>query len=82
LSVHTKPQCKPVKRYIDLILGLSSAIVVGIESKAEQQNSGNTRNIKDRPAALADAPLDSGVIGNKVQNSKQTATNKKNKLNN
>ncbi|WP_421133470.1 hypothetical protein [Alteromonas sp. A079] len=77
-----KRQNKPVELKIFRILGLSSAIVEVIEPKAEQQNSGNTINIRKRPAAPADAPLESGFIGAKIQYDKQTVTNKDNKLNN
>jgi hypothetical protein len=77
-----KRQNKPVKLKSSRTLGLSSAIVEVIESKAEQQNSGSTINISKRPAAPADAPLELGSIGAKTQNDKTTVANKNNKLSN
>ena len=77
-----KSQNTPVKLKIFRILGLSSAIVEVIEPKAEQQNSGSTVNINKRPAAPADAPLESGFIGINIKYDKQTDTNKNNKLSN
>ena len=77
-----KRQNKPVKLKVFRNLGLSSATVEVIEPKAEQQNSGSTININKRPAAPAEAPLESGSIGAKIQYDKQTDINKDNKLSN
>jgi hypothetical protein len=77
-----KRQNKPVKLKSFRILGLSSAIVVVIEPNAEQQNNGSTININKRPAAPADAPLESGSIGANVQYDKPTVTNNNSKLSN
>ena len=82
LKSYVSSGCQMKFLFILVLLGLSSATVEVIEPKAEQQNSGSTININKRPAAPADAPLESGSIGAKIQYEKQTDINKDNKLSN